>query len=153
MHEIVMRQRFTATPDRVFAALTDHAALGSWLPADVRLETPGTPPPNGLGAVRVVRVRGLSVRERVTRFDAPSAMDYRVISGAPFQDHLGEIRVTPDGDGALVAYRIRFGWPWYAGGTLVGRLVAAQLEREITAGLARLVASLPALETARTGRA
>ena len=85
-----MRQRFAATPDRVFAAITDHAALGSWLPADVRLETPGTPPPNGLGAVRVVRVRGLSIREQVTRFEAPRAMDYRVISGAPFQDHLGQ---------------------------------------------------------------
>src|SRR5262245_41161388 len=147
-----MRQRFAATPDRVFAAITDHAALGSWLPADVRLETPGTPPPNGLGAVRVVRVRGLPIREQVTRFDAPHAMDYRVISGSPFEDHVGEIRVTPDGDGALVDYRIRFGWPWYAGGALVGRLVAGQLEREITAGLARLAASLPALATGDTRR-
>ena len=148
-----MRQRFTAAPDRVFAAITDHAALGSWLPADVRLESPGTPPPNGVGAVRIVRVRGLSIREQVTRFEAPRAMDYRVISGAPFQDHLGEISVTPDGDGALVDYRIRFAWPWYAGGALVGRLVAGQLEREITAGLARLAASLPALDSAPTRRA
>jgi Polyketide cyclase / dehydrase and lipid transport len=153
MHEIAMRQRFTATPDRVFAAITDHAALGSWLPADVRLESPGIPPPNGVGAVRVVRVRGLSIREQVTRFEAPRAMDYRVISGAPFQDHLGQIRVAADGEGALVDYRIGFGWPWYAGGPLVGHLVAGQLEREITAGLARLAASLPALESARTRRA
>jgi hypothetical protein len=153
MHEIVMRQRFAATPDRVFAAITDHAALGSWLPADVRLESPGSPPPNGLGAVRVVRVRGLAIREQVTRFDAPRAMDYRVISGAPFQDHLGEIRITADGDAALVDYRIRFGWPWYAGGALVGRLVAGQLEREITAGLTRLATMLPELASARTRRA
>jgi hypothetical protein len=153
MHEIAMRQRFAATPDRVFAAITDHAALGSWLPADVRLETPGTPPPNGLGAVRVVRVRGLSIREQVTRFEAPRAMDYRVIGGAPFQDHLGQIRVAADGDGALVDYRLRFGWPWYAGGALVGRLVAGQLEREIASGLERLAASLPALDSAGTRRA
>src|SRR5262245_33066183 len=153
MHEIVMRQRFAATPDRVFAAITDHAALGSWLPADVRLERPGPPPPNGLGAVRVVRVRGLPIREQVTRFEAPRAMDYRVISGAPFQDHLGQIRVAPDGDGTLVDYRIRFGWPWYAGGALVGGLVASQLERGIAAGLARLAASLPDLDSARTRRA
>src|SRR5262245_5123377 len=148
MHEIVMRQRFAATPDRVFAAITDHAALGTWLPADVRLERPGTPPPNGLGAVRLVRVRGLPIREQVTRFEAPRVMDYRVVSGAPFEDHLGEIRVAPDGDGAVVDYRIRFGWPWYAGGALVGHLVAGQLEREITAGLARLATSLSALDPA-----
>src|SRR4029450_85254 len=96
-----------------------------------------------VGAVRLVRVRGLPIRERVTRFDVPRAMDYRVISGAPFQDHLGEIRVAPAGHAPLVDSRIRFGWPGYAGGSLVGRLVAAQLEREITAGLARLAASLP----------
>ena len=101
----------------------------------------------------MIRARGLAVREQVTRFESPRAMDYRVISGAPFQDHLGEIRVAPDGDGALVDYRIRFDWPWYAGGALVGQLVAGQLEREITAGLARLAASLSALDPERTRRA
>jgi uncharacterized protein YndB with AHSA1/START domain len=142
MHQIAMQQRFAAPPERVFAMVTDHVGLGRWLSADVRLERPGEPPPNGLGAVRVIRARGLSVRERVIRYDAPRAMDYRVISGAPLRNHLGEIRVEPDGDGARVDYRIRFEWPWFVGGSVVGGLVAGQLERELTAALGRMAASL-----------
>jgi uncharacterized protein YndB with AHSA1/START domain len=149
MHEIVMQQRFTAEPARVFELVTDHAGLGRWLPADVRLECPGDPPPNGLGAVRVVRVRGLAIREQVTRFEPPHALDYRVISGAPFRNHVGEIRVEPDEGGARVDYRIRFDWPWYAGGALVGRLLAGQLEREIGVGLGRMAASLVAVDPPR----
>jgi len=137
-----MQQRFAAPPARVFALVTDHVGLGRWLPADVRLERPGEPSPNGLGAVRVIRARGLSVREQVIRYDAPRAMDYRVIGGAPFRNHRGEIRVEADDGGARVDYRIRFDWPWFAGGALVGSLVAGQLEREITAGLKRMAESL-----------
>jgi uncharacterized protein YndB with AHSA1/START domain len=142
MHEIVMRQRFAARPARVFELVTDHVGLGRWLGADIRLEHPGEPPPNGLGAIRVIRARGVAVREQVTRFEAPHAMDYRVIGGAPFRNHLGEIRIEPDGSGARVEYRIRFDWPWFAGGGVVGRLLAGQLEREIAAGLGRMAASL-----------
>jgi len=55
MHEIVMRQRFAAPPARVFELVTDHVGLGRWLGADIHLEHPGEPPPNGLGAIRVIR--------------------------------------------------------------------------------------------------
>jgi uncharacterized protein YndB with AHSA1/START domain len=142
VHEIVIQQRFAAAPARVFELVTDHVGFGRWVGADIRLEHPGEPPPNGLGAVRVIHVRGLAIREEVIRFEAPHAMDYRVIGGAPFRDHLGEVRVEPDNGGARLDYRIRFAWPWFAGGALVGALLARQLEREIAGGLARMAASL-----------
>jgi uncharacterized protein YndB with AHSA1/START domain len=142
MAEIIMRQRFEAAPERVFAAITDHAGFGKWMKADIRVERPGEPPPNGLGAVRAVRARGLTVREEVVGWETARAMDYRVVSGAPFRNHRGEIRLTPDGSGTRVDYRIRFEWPWYLGGGVVGRLLAATLEREITAGLARMAAAV-----------
>jgi uncharacterized protein YndB with AHSA1/START domain len=142
MTEIVMEHRFEAAPERVFAAITDHVAFGRWVGADIRVERAGTPAPNGLGAIRAVGVRGLTVREEVVGWEAPRAMDYRVVSGAPFRNHRGEIRLTPDGSGTRVDYRIRFEWPWYLGGGVVGRLLAAALEREITAGLARMAADV-----------
>jgi uncharacterized protein YndB with AHSA1/START domain len=142
MTEIVMRQRFAAAPERVFAAITDHAAFGRWMRADIRVERPGTPPPNGLGAIRAVGARGLTVREEVVAWEPGRAMDYRVVSGAPFRNHRGEIRLAPDGEGTRVDYRIRFEWPWFLGGGVVGGLLAATLEREITAGLARMAADL-----------
>ncbi len=142
MPEVVLHQRFDAPPERVFDAMTDHAGFGRWMNADIRVERQGTPPPNGLGAIRAVTARGLTVREEVVAWEAPRAMDYRVIAGAPFRNHLGQIRIEPDGGGARLDYRIRFEWPWYAGGAIVGRFLARTLEREISAGLARMAAAL-----------
>ncbi|HEV7732628.1 MAG TPA: SRPBCC family protein [Candidatus Binatia bacterium] len=141
MPEILMQQRFAAPPDRVFDLVTDHVGFGRFVGADIQIERQGTPPPNGLGAVRVVRSRGTSVKEEVVRWEPPHAMDYRVIGGAPLQNHLGEIRLTPDGTGTQMRYRIRFDWPWWAGGSVAGGLLARLLEREITAALSRMAAT------------
>jgi hypothetical protein len=138
MTEIVMVQRFEAAAEQVFAAITDHVAFGKWVRAEIRIEREGVPAPNGLGAIRAVGARGLTVREEVVGWETSRAMDYRVVSGAPFRNHRGEIRLVPEGSGTRVDYRIRFEWPWFLGGGVVGRLLAATLEREITAGLARM---------------
>lgn len=138
MATIVMEQHFGAAPEQVFELLTDHEGFGRALGEDIRVERQGVPPPNGLGAVRAVRARGLVIREEVVRWEAGRAMDYRVISGAPLRNHLGEIRVMPDGTGTRVEYRIRFDWPWYLGGGVVGGRVARSLESQIAAGLARM---------------
>ena len=137
-----MRQHFAAPPERVFALLTDHAAFGRALGENISVERPGVPPPNGLGAVRAIRARGLTIREEVVAWDAPRAMDYRVVSGAPLRNHRGEVRIVPDGSGARVEYRIRFDWPWYLGGAAVGGLIAGSLERQIGAGLASMATTL-----------
>ena len=143
MHEIRIQQRFDAPPERVFAAVTDHAGMSQWLDGvTVTVEKPGTPAPNGLGAVRRISARGLAIREEVVRWEEPSAMDYRVTGGAPLRDHLGELRVTPAGAGTLLDYRIRFRVPWYFGGAVVGGLVARQLRDEIEKGLGRLASRL-----------
>src|SRR6185436_16279912 len=136
MPEIFMRQRFEVPPERVFALLTDHVGFGRALGEDIRLERQGVPPPNGLGAVRAIHARGLVIREEVVGWEVPRAMDYRVISGAPFEGHLGEIRLEAEGGGTRVDYRIRFEWPWYLGGSLVGGLVARNLEKQISGGIA-----------------
>lgn len=137
-----MQQRFAAPPERVFAALTDHVAFGKLLGEDIRIERTGVPAPNGLGAVRAIHARGLTIREEVVGWETARAMDYRVIGGAPLQNHLGEIRLVPDGTGVRVDYRIRFDWPWYLGGAVVGGLLARSLERQIAAGIARLASTL-----------
>jgi hypothetical protein len=142
MPEIFMQQHFAAPPERVFEALTDHAGFGRALGEDIRLEREGVPAPNGLGAVRAIHARGLVIREEVVAWEAARAMDYRVVSGAPLQNHLGEIRVVPDGTGARVDYRIRFDWPWYLGGAVVGGVLARSLERQISSGIARIASTL-----------
>ena len=138
MADIVMQQRFAAPPERVFATLTDHEGFGRALGENIRVERQGVPAPNGLGAVRAIRARGLTIREEVVRWEPPTAMDYRVVSGAPLLNHLGEIRLSSDGQGTRVDYRIHFDWPWYLGGAVIGSLVARSLQQQIAAGLATL---------------
>jgi hypothetical protein len=142
MARIFLQQRFDAPPERVFAALTDHVGFGRALGEDIRLEREGVPPPNGLGAVRAIHARGLTIREQVVGWEASRAMDYTVVSGAPLQNHRGEIRLFPDGAGTRVDYRIRFDWPWYLGGSIVGDLLARSLGRQIGGGIARMAATL-----------
>lgn len=142
MPEVLLQERFAVPPERVFGALTDHAAFGRLIGADIRVERAGTPAPNGLGAVRAVRAGGLTVREEVVRWEPPHAMDYRVVSGAPLQRHLGQIRILPEPGAARLEYRIRFDWPRYLGGGLVGGWIARALARQIGAGLRRLAADL-----------
>ena len=137
-----MQERFAAPPARVFALLTDHVEFGRVLGEDIRVERQGVPAPNGLGAVRAVRARGLTIREEVVAWEESRTMAYRVVSGAPLQNHLGELRFTPDGGGTRLDYRIRFDWPWYLGGALVGNLVAKSLHQQISAGLTKMAATL-----------
>ena len=141
---IEIQQRFSAAPARVFAAVTDHKRLEQWQKGTrVTIERDGVPPPNGLGAIRKVANGPLRLYEEVVRWEEPQAMDYRLVRGAPLNDHLGEIRLAPAADGGtLVRHRIRFAVPWYAGGRPMERLISIQLERVIRAAYARLAEEL-----------
>jgi hypothetical protein len=141
--ELEIDQHFSAPPEKVFAAVTDHKRIEDWQKGTrVTIEKPGVPPPNGLGAVRKIRGGPLSMEEEVL-WDEPHAMDYRLIRGVPLRDHLGELRFlpTPEG-GTLLEYRIRYRVPWYAGGSIVGRLFGKQLERVIGNAMQRLALEL-----------
>jgi len=140
MIEVLIQQRFAAPPEKVFAVVTDHKRIEQWQPGTrVTLEKLGNPPPNGLGAVRKVSGGPLSVYEEVVRWEEPRAMDYRLIKGFPLRDHLGEIRFSPTpGGGTLVDYRIHYWVPWYAGGSVVGRLFGRQLQKVISRAFEKL---------------
>jgi uncharacterized protein YndB with AHSA1/START domain len=142
--ELEIHQRFSAPPAKVFAVVTDHKRLEEWQKGTrVTIQKPGVPPPNGLGAVRKITTGPMSVYEEVVRWEEPNAMDYRLIRGFPLKDHLGEIRLnaTPDG-GTQLDYRIRYWVPWYAGGSVVGRLFGRQLQGVIAAALEKLAREL-----------
>ena len=144
MIELEIHQHFAAPPATVFAAVTDHKRLEEWQKGTrVTIEKPGTPAPNGLGAVRKISAGPMSVYEEVVRWEEPHAMDYRLLRGLPLHDHLGEIRFkpTPEG-GTLLEYRIRYHVPWYAGGNVLGRVMGSQLQRVIAAAMQKLAGEL-----------
>ncbi len=97
-----------APPETVFDVLTDHrgyAAITRLRKAE--LEREGEPPPNGVGAIRVLRSVGPPLREEVLTYEPPRRFSYTVLSGAPVRDHVGTVELTPEGDGTRVTYAVR----------------------------------------------
>jgi carbon monoxide dehydrogenase subunit G len=95
--------------DTVWATLTDHVGMAGWAPGiSVSLGRPGTPEPNGLGAVRRISTPGPGpdIVEEVVTFDAPNVFGYKALSGTPFPGYTGEVRLTPAGTGTRIEYTI-----------------------------------------------
>ena len=139
-HEIVIEQRIAASIERVFDAVTDHAGMSRWIDgASVTVEEPGDPPPNGLGALRRIRWRGISIWERVVAWQSPTIMHYRVERGSPVRDHLGRFTLTAlSPTETAVDYRIEYRVPWFFGGKVFGKLLTFALGRDLRRGLAKL---------------
>lgn len=104
--ELTFELSFALPPDRVWSALADHASMGKWTGADVKLVARGDE--RGVGAVRRVRVGPLAIDEEVVYADPPRRMVYRVVRGAPMSHHRGEILIEPEGNGSHLTWNIRF---------------------------------------------
>jgi len=95
--------------DVVWATLIDHEGMANWGPGiTVTIEQPGTPAPNGLGAVRRISAPGPApaIVEEVVTFDAPHVFGYKARSGVPFPGYSGEVRLTPEGSGTRIDYSL-----------------------------------------------
>ena len=99
----------SAPIDTVWAVLTDHRGMATWAPGlTVSLGTPGSPDPNGVGAVRRISTPGPGpdIVEEVTTFDAPHVFGYKALSGTPFPGYAGEVRLSAAGTGTRIEYTI-----------------------------------------------
>ena len=94
-----------APPETVFEVATDHRRMSEFTRfRSVELEREGDPAPNGLGAIRILRLVGPPVREEVVAFDPPRLFSYRMLSGAPVRDHVGTIELTAVDAGTRMSY-------------------------------------------------
>jgi uncharacterized protein YndB with AHSA1/START domain len=132
--QIEVTQAIAAPPEKVFAFYTDHVGWERWAGVrEVVLRQTGDPPPNGLGAIRVIRARGMAIEEEITAFEPPRRMGYRLVAGAPVRDHAGEVRFEPDAAGTRVTWTVRFR-PLVPGtGWLVRRMLERGLRDVLTA--------------------
>jgi len=116
--EILVR----APLETVFERITDHEAMSAWPGVGTcRLLREGETP-NGLGAVREIKVSGLTLLEEVVRFEPPRRYDYTIIRGLP-ADHLGTVSLFPEGESVRVVWEVRIA----SRVPLLARLVAHQL--------------------------
>jgi hypothetical protein len=91
----------TAAPaSAVYALLVDSATWPAWSPMDsVEIERPGTPPPDGVGSVRVNRKGRTVGRDEVIELVTNERFVYRSLSGVPVRDYVGEVTLEPTANG------------------------------------------------------
>ena len=103
--EIVMESQVRAPIEAVFEALTDHEGMSDWPGVSAAtLITEGTPR-NGVGAVRALVARGLTLHEEIVHFDAPNRYDYTIVKGLPVK-HLGSVRLRSEGELVHVEWKV-----------------------------------------------
>src|SRR5215212_7841986 len=134
---IRVERRLDAAPEAMFAIVSDHARYDRF--EGIRrseLRTPGTPAPNGVGAVRRVWIGPLRFEEEVTAYEAPGRLDYviRRVTMLPFRHAGGSVRLEPDGSGTRAVWTSSFEIPV----PLAGRAMDAIFKRQLERGFGRV---------------
>jgi uncharacterized protein YndB with AHSA1/START domain len=113
MRSVHVTRTIPAPPETVFDRLADHANYDRFRPIQASaLLREGDPPPNGVGALREIRVRPLRFEEEITAYERPTRLEYMIVElNVPFEHHGGSIRLTPDGAGTHVDWRSSFTVP------------------------------------------
>ena len=113
-----------------FERILDHDAMNDWPGITAcRVVREGTPR-NGLGAVREVRARGLTLLEEVVHYEPPLRYDYRITKGLPV-DHLGSVRLSPTEGGVELAWEVRMTSRWPLVCEVVGNLLGKGLDEAL----------------------
>jgi hypothetical protein len=107
MATFALHKTAAAPIEAVFDVLTDHAGYAKILPVrSVTMEQEGEPSPNGVGAIRVLRLAGPPVREQVTEYVRPTRFSYTALSGLPAKEYGGTVELSPNGAGTDITYRV-----------------------------------------------
>jgi hypothetical protein len=149
-HHINQSATSTASPDAVWALLSDVTTWASWAPFDAsELESPApSGDPNGVGAHRCFRMKRRTTREEVVAFEPGSHFAYELRSGIRgVRDYRADVTLAPlPNGGTEIAWRSTFDAPF---GT--GWLVVAGLGRfigQVARALASAAEGHPARQTA-----
>ncbi|MFN2360054.1 MAG: SRPBCC family protein [Marinobacter sp.] len=130
--------------DTVFEAISDHARYDRFPGVGKSLLVEeGQNEKNGTGALRVIGAGRLELTERITQFDRPNRMHYRIEKSSPFsvQHTRGEIVLQPEGKRTRVTWisegRVRV--------PLVGRLMDRLAERSFSKAFSSLLKAIERL--------
>jgi len=101
MRTIRVERTVQAPIEQVFEGISDHAGYVRFRGIrSAELVRPGHSEPNGLGALRRIKLGPLVFEEEITAFDRPVRMDYLITKlNVPFHHEGGSIRLeaTPEG--------------------------------------------------------
>jgi hypothetical protein len=109
-HELItVKRATTAAPETVFARLVDGARWPQISPlGSFELERPGSPEPEGIGAIRVFRTGPFTSREEIVERVQDRRLAYVLLSGLPVRDYRAQIDLVPVGAGTELTWRSSF---------------------------------------------
>jgi Polyketide cyclase / dehydrase and lipid transport len=101
MRSVHVTRTIPAPAEAVFDLLADHANYDQFRAVHgSELVQEGDPPPNGVGAVRRIKVFPLVFHEEITAYERPNRLDYLIVRlNVPFAHRGGSIRLI-ERDGA-----------------------------------------------------
>jgi hypothetical protein len=137
----------TAAPRAaVYRLVADGSTWGRWAAVDsVELERPGDPPPEGVGAIRVLRRGRTTGRDLLVELVPDRRLRYRSLSGLPTRDYEGVVELEDaPGGGTTIHWRSSF-LPKYPG-------TGALLERGIRKFLLECAQGLAGYAAGAAGR-
>jgi uncharacterized protein YndB with AHSA1/START domain len=113
MRSVHVTRTIPAPAEKVFDLLADHANYDRFRAINgSKLLREGDPAPNGVGALREIKVRPLTFEEEITAYERPTRLDYLIVKlNVPFQHDGGSITLSPDGDATHVDWRSNFSVP------------------------------------------
>lgn len=107
MNEFILTRTIAASPELVFATITDHRAYPDFTPIRrAVIEREGEGEANGVGAIRALHLLGPPIREEVLDYEAPRLFRYRVLSGAPVRSQVGTVTVEAAPGGSTMRYEV-----------------------------------------------
>jgi Polyketide cyclase / dehydrase and lipid transport len=140
--EISARSRADAAT--IFALETDGARWSTWarpLVPRSAWERQGDPPPGGVGAVRLLGLRPLWVREETMAYEQDRRHEYLMLTPMPIRDYRAELELTPVANGTDVVWRgsfeERIPWTGPVFRVLFRALLSVLLKRLLVAAEAR----------------
>ena len=131
MRSIHVTRTIPAPAEAVFDLLADHANYDRFPGINgSELLREGDPAPNGLGALRRIKVTPLVFEEEITAFDRPKRLDYLIVKlNIPFEHQGGSIRLAAEGEATAVDWRSTFTVPTPLIGGLEERVWVPVLNR------------------------
>ncbi|WP_404364377.1 SRPBCC family protein [Marinobacter sp.] len=127
--------------DTVFEAITDHAHYDRFPGVDTSLLIEqGNQEPNGTGALRIIGAGPMKLTERITRYESPTVMHYRIEKSSPFP-------IAHDrGEILLKAQDTRTHVTWISEGhiriPLIGRVLDKVVEKRFSKAFSSLLKAI-----------
>lgn len=107
MSSFTLRASIAASIEVVFDVVTDHRAYADMTALrSSTLEREGEPAPNGVGAIRPLRLVGPPIREQATAFDRPRLFAYKMLSGAPVRTHTAIVELASQGKRTALTWEV-----------------------------------------------